>query len=177
MKYSAHLCLMGLLLVQCKQPAPHQQPEDSVVTAFDTDHTIQSSAPVPPATDTEPMLVIPDTASIVPGVFVKKMNYESNDVSAAFCNKWKLDSAALVAIIRGFKPINSNSWHYGFNSYDCELVGDVRISGVNYRMYLNAGSWFFLYKDEIHYRFGDEKNAFNKYFLEGNVYDEMIEDN
>lgn len=176
MKYFT-LCLMGLLLVQCKQPVPNQPPVDSVKIAFDTDHTISSPTPASPVADTEPMLIIPDTAGIEVGAFVKKRNYESDDVSAVFCNKWKLDSATIVAIIRGFKPINSNLWHYGYNSYDCELVGDVRISGVSYKMYLNAGSWFFLYKDDIHYRFGDEKNVFNKYFLEGNVYDAMIEDN
>lgn len=173
MRYLALLALFGL---QCKQPATQSHPVDTVVIAYDTNHTIASYVPPkPPEDKSDSLLVIPDTATIEVGQFRKRTNLAPGNEGYDFCNKWKLDSGTLVAIIRGFKPINANLWHYGYDSFDCELIGDVKINGVSYEMYLNAGSWFFLYAGGYQYRFGDEKNAFNKYFLEGNVYDQYPE--
>lgn len=166
MKYLMLLCLGGMLLVYCKRPAPRSNPVDSV-----------STLPThPPEVKTDSLLIIPDTATIEAGIFNKKENMEPGKEEYHFCEKWNLDSSTIVAIVRGFTPINGTTWHYGYDNFDCELVGYVKISGKPYKMYLNAGSYFFLTTPNEQYIFGDEKNAFNKYFLEGNIYDAYLED-
>lgn len=166
MKYVIFLCLMGLMLVNCKQQATNSKPIDSTQT-MPTDT---------PEEKPDSIMIIPDTATIEVGVFNKKENMEPDKEEYNFCKKWHLDSNTIVAIIRGFAPISGNTWHYGYDNFDCEWVGRVKISGKVYKMYLNAGSYFFLTTPDEQYIFGDEKNAFNKYFLEGNIYDSYLED-
>lgn len=166
MKYLMILCLTGLLLVHCKQPVPQSNPVDAVSTM----------PAAPPEEKPDSLMIIADTASIEVGIFNKKENMEPNKEEYHFCKKWNLDSSTIVAIIRGFKPITGTTWHYSYDNFDCELVGRVKISGKPYKMYLNAGSYFFLTTKGERYIFGDEKNAFNKYFLEGNIYDAYLED-
>ncbi|SFW88127.1 hypothetical protein [Chitinophaga sancti] len=166
MKYLTYLCLVVLLLVHCRQAATREKPVDSV-------HTVPIDTP---EERPDSLLVIPDTAKIEVGKFQKKENLEPGKEEYTFCEKWKLDSATLVRIIRGFKPINGSTWHYSYDSFDCQLVGIIKISGREYRMYLNAGSYFFLTNGDRQFIFGDEKNAFNKYFLEGNIYDQNPKD-
>lgn len=177
MRYLAQLCLMALLLVQCRQSATKGEPVDSI-------HTVPVDTPVDsitvpvetPVERPDSLLVIPDTAKIEVGKFQKKENLEPGRAEYTFCEKWQLDSATIVRIIRGFSPINGNTWHYSYDNFDCQLVGSVKISGIGYRMYLNAGSYFFLTNGDHQFIFGDEKNAFNKYFLEGNIYDQNPKD-
>jgi hypothetical protein len=101
------------------------------------------------------------------------MNVSGGNQYDAACKKWKLDSGVIVRILRSFKPISGTTLDLAYDNLQCELVGEVRISGVPYRMKINAGSYFILKTSDTTYIFGDNDKKFLKYFITGMSHGEV----
>ena len=114
-------------------------------------------------------VVIKDTSVIELGKFTFSYGNSSakelKDDPA--CTKWKLDAGLIVKIMRSFRPIDGITWDLAFNNLPCELEGEVKISGVPYKMNINAGSYFMLTTVDTTYIFADNNDKFLKYFLSG----------
>lgn len=92
-------------------------------------------------------------------------NYPSSDTDTVQCQGWNLDPKEIKEAIVHSKPITGTEWDLSFSDYPCAIIGELRQSGNDFRLELNAGSWFIIKSADKTERFGVYDSNFTKLFL------------
>ncbi len=101
----------------------------------------------------------------------KELGKRNNDtLLKQKCISWALNKNQIAKIFTKSTIISGREWHYLYNHYPCEMLGEVIIKNVRFNFSINAGSFMICHnKDTTLYLGCDDSTFFldRKYKKEG----------
>jgi hypothetical protein len=93
-------------------------------------------------------------------------NTMSTDTATSKCSEWILTKADIEQVIKNAVPIGGTTWDLSFLVLSCTKSVALRQNGEQFKMELNAGSFYSVTSADTTLLFGDYKKSDRKFFLE-----------
>jgi hypothetical protein len=95
------------------------------------------------------------------------LNKHTSDTDTLKCSRWTLTKADIEKIIQNSEPIDGTTWDLNFLVLTCTKSVGVVQSGQQFKVEINAASFFWVNNGDSSVLFGDYKKSDRKYFIEG----------
>jgi hypothetical protein len=95
----------------------------------------------------------------------KDIKYTSEKSDLLLCSNWNVSNQDIIKVIQNSNQINSHIVHYEFDNLPCVYVGKITQNYVEYKVEVNAGSWFSVSNKDTTLFFGSYLDENKKYFL------------
>ena len=99
--------------------------------------------------------------------FKNAIDKYTTDKDTTKCNRWVLTKSDIKKIIKNSEPIDGTTWDLNFLVLTCTKAVSVIQAGQQFKVELNAGSFFWVNNGDTSVLFGDYKVSDRKYFIEG----------
>jgi hypothetical protein len=99
--------------------------------------------------------------------FTNTLNNHTTDTDTSKCSRWTLTKPDIEKIIRNSEPIDGTTWDLSFLVLTCTKSVSVVQSGQQFKVEINAASFFWINNGDTSVLFGDYKKSDRKYFIEG----------
>ena len=98
--------------------------------------------------------------------FTNTLNKHTTDTDTLKCSRWTLTKSDIEKIIKNSEPIDGTTWDLSFLVLTCTKSVSVVQSGQQFKVELNAASFFWVNNGDTSVLFGDYKKSDRKYFIE-----------
>lgn len=99
--------------------------------------------------------------------FINTLNKHTTDTDTSKCSRWILTKQDIEKIIKNSEPIDGTTWDLSFLVLTCTKSVSVVQSGQQFKVEINAASFFWVNNGDTSVLFGDYKKSDRKYFIEG----------
>lgn len=99
--------------------------------------------------------------------FTNSIDRHTTDTDTTKCSRWILNKLDIEKIIKNSEPLGGTTWDLSFLVLACTKTVNVVQSGQQFKVELNAGSFFWVNNGDTSVLFGDYKKSDRKYFIEG----------
>jgi hypothetical protein len=99
--------------------------------------------------------------------FTNTLNKHTTDRDTSKCSRWTLTKPDIEKIIQNSEPIDGTTWDLSFSVLTCTKSVGVVQSGHQFKVEINAASFFRVNNGDSSVLFGDYKKSDRKYFIEG----------
>lgn len=99
--------------------------------------------------------------------FTNTLNKHTTDTDTLKCSRWTLTKPDIEKIIKNSEPIDGTTWDLSFLVLTCTKSVSVVQSGQQFKVEINAASFFSVNNGDTTILFGDYKKSDRKYFIEG----------
>jgi len=98
--------------------------------------------------------------------FANTLNKHTTDTDTLKCSNWTLAKQDIEKIIKNSEPINGTTWDLGFSVSACTKTVSVVQARQQFKIEINAASFFWVSNGDTSILFGDYKRSDRKYFLD-----------
>ena len=99
--------------------------------------------------------------------FTNTLNKHTTDTDTLKCSRWTLTKPDIEKIIKNSEPIDGTTWDLSFLVLTCTKSVSIVQSGQQFKVEINAASFFSVNNGDTTILFGDYKKLDRKYFIEG----------
>jgi hypothetical protein len=99
--------------------------------------------------------------------FTNAIYKHTTDTDTTKCSRWTLAKSDIEKIIKNSEPLDGTTWDLSFLVLACSKTVKVVQGGQQFKVELNAGSFFWINNGDTSVLFGNYKKADRKYFIEG----------
>ena len=94
------------------------------------------------------------------------LNKHTTDTDTLKCSRWTLTKSDIEKIIKNSEPIDGTTWDLSFLVLTCTKSVSVVQGGQQFKVEVNAASFFWVNNGDTSVVFGDYKKSDRKYFIE-----------
>jgi hypothetical protein len=98
--------------------------------------------------------------------FTNSLNKHTTDTDSSKCNSWALTKPEIEKIIKNSESIDGTTWDLSFLVLTCTKSVSIVQSGQQFKLEINAASFFSISNGDTTVLFGDYKKSDRKYFIE-----------
>ncbi len=98
--------------------------------------------------------------------FTNTLDKHTTDTDTVKCSHWTLTKPDIEKIIKNSEPIDGTTWDLSFLVLTCTKSVSVVQSGQQFKVEINAASFFWVNNGDTSVLFGDYKKSDKKYFIE-----------
>ena len=98
--------------------------------------------------------------------FTNTLNKHTTDTDTLKCSRWTLTKTDIEKIIKNSEPIDGTTWDLSFLVLTCTKSVSIVQSGQQFKVEINAASFFRVNNGDTSVLFGDYKKSDRKYFIE-----------
>lgn len=99
--------------------------------------------------------------------FTNSIDRHTTDTDTTKCSGWTLDKSDIQKVIKNSEPLDGTTWDLSFLVLTCTKTISIVQTGQEFKVELNAGSFFWVNNGDTSVLFGDYKKSDRKYFIEG----------
>ena len=99
--------------------------------------------------------------------FTNTISKHTTDTDTIKCSRWTLTKSEIEKIIKNSEPLDGTTWDLSFLVLTCTKTVSVVQGGQQFKVELNAGSFFWVNNGDTSVLFGDHKKSDRKFFIEG----------
>ena len=99
--------------------------------------------------------------------FANTLDRNTTDTDTSKCSGWTLTKSEIEKIIKNSEPIDGTTWDLSFLVLTCTKSVSIVQSGQQFKVEINAASFFWLNNGDTSVLFGDYKKSDRKYFIDG----------
>ena len=99
--------------------------------------------------------------------FTNTLNKQTTDTDTSKCSRWTLTKPDIKQIIKNSEPIDGTTWDLSFLVLTCTKSVSIVQSGNQFKVEINAASFFSVNNGDTSVLFRDYKKSDRKYFIEG----------
>jgi len=98
--------------------------------------------------------------------FTNTLNKHTTDTDTSKCSQWTLTKLDIEKIIQNSEPIDGTTWDLSFLVLTCAKSVIIVQNGQQFKVELNAASFFSVNSGDTSVLFGDYKKKDRKHFIE-----------